>query len=122
MAVPGAAVLEQALRLPAALQRRQKWHAAGRRALDDISPRLVPLSLIPGKTMRLSAEAQERLRPPEERESPEAGEEDTRQKESYIDDTVIEAYGNLLHSLHQCTRRVKTRMKNSKHPSETIKL
>jgi hypothetical protein len=53
---------------------------------------------------------QERLRPPEERESPEAGEEDTRQKESYIDDTVIEAYGNLLHSLQQRTRRVSDRI------------
>ena len=110
MAIPGAAVLEQVLRLPAALRRRQKWQAAGRQALDDISPRLVPLSLIPGKTMRLSAEAQERLRPPEEREGPEAGEEDTRQKESYIDDTVIEAYGNLLHSLQQRTRRVSDRI------------
>ena len=44
--------------------------------------------------MRVTAEAQERLRPPEERESPEADEEDTRQKESYIDDTVIAIHCN----------------------------
>ena len=119
MAVPGAAVLEQALRLPAALQRRQKWQAAGRRALDDISPRLVPLSLVPGATMRVTAEAQERLRPPEERESPKADEEDTRQKESYIDDTVIEAYGNLLHSLQQRTRRVCDRITRVQSASMT---
>ena len=48
-----------------------------------------------------------------------AGEEDTRQKESYIDDTVIEAYGNLLHSLQQRTRRVCDRITRVQSASMT---
>ena len=95
--VPGNSIEQAEQRLPKALEHSRQWQEAGRAALGDLQTRSVLLARTPGEVMRVTAEAQDRLRPAAGRD----GDSQDREEAASIDDTMVEAYSNMIHSAHQ---------------------